>query len=159
MTRTNNDKDLQRNVMEELEFEPAVNAAEIGVTVKNGVVTLTGSVPTFTEKLAAERAVKRVFGVKGVAEEITISLLKCHRRTDTDITCAAVKTLELDAKVPSDHVKVTVEDGWVRLEGEVQWYQQKLSAQDAVRILSGVKGVANLISVRRKKHPSPMAHG
>jgi len=144
------DVELQRDVLDELKFEPAVDAAEIGVTVKDGVVTLSGNVPSYSEKLAAEHAAKRVFGVKGVAEEIEVNLPAFYKRTDADIVRAAVNALEWNTLVPDDKIKVTVTDGWLTLEGEVDWQYQKVAALDAVQALAGVKWVSNLMTVKPK---------
>ena len=130
-----NDTELQRKVEEELRWEPSVNAAAIGVTVKNGVVTLTGTVPYYAEKWAAERAIKRVSGVTAVAEELKVQPTGSAKRTDTDIAAAAVQALQWRSWVPNQ-VKVKVEEGWVTLEGEVEWQYQKSTAEDAVRYLT-----------------------
>jgi osmotically-inducible protein OsmY len=144
-----NDTELQRKVEEELRWEPSVNAAAIGVTVKNGVVTLTGTVPYYAEKWAAERAIKRVSGVTAVAEELKVQPTGSAKRTDTDIAAAAVQALKWRLWVPNQ-VKVKVEEGWVTLEGEVEWQYQKNTADDAVRYLTGVKGMYNLIAIKPK---------
>ena len=143
------DTELQRKVEEELRWEPSVNAAAIGVTVKNGVVTLTGTVPYYAEKWAAERAIKRVSGVTAVAEELKVQPTGSAKRTDTDIATAAVQALKWRLWVPNQ-VKVKVEEGWVTLEGEVEWQYQKNTADDAVRYLTGVKGMYNLIAIKPK---------
>jgi osmotically-inducible protein OsmY len=143
------DTELQRKVEEELRWEPSVNAAAIGVTVKNGVVTLTGTVPYYAEKWAAERAIKRVSGVTAVAEELKVQPTGSAKRTDTDIAAAAVQALQWRLWVPNQ-VKVKVEEGWVTLEGEVEWQYQKNTADDAVRYLTGVKGMYNLIAIKPK---------
>jgi len=147
------DVELQRDVLEELRWEPSVNAAHIGVSVKSGVVTLTGHVSSYAEKWAAEVAAKRVYGVKAVANELDVKLPGSSRRTDEDIAAAAVAALEASVSVPHDKIKVAVEKGWVVLEGEVEWQYQKEAAENAVRYLTGVKGVSNLIKV--KPHVSP----
>jgi osmotically-inducible protein OsmY len=144
-----NDTELQRKVEEELRWEPSVNAAAIGVTVKNGVVTLTGTVSYYGEKWAAERAIKRVSGVTAVAEELKVQPTGSAKRTDTDIATAAVQALKWRLWVPNQ-VKVKVEEGWVTLEGEVEWQYQKNTADDAVRYLTGVKGMYNLIAIKPK---------
>lgn len=143
------DTELQRKVEEELRWEPSVNAAAIGVTVKNGVVTLTGTVSYYGEKWAAERAIKRVSGVTAVAEELKVQPTGSAKRTDTDIATAAVQALKWRLWVPNQ-VKVKVEEGWVTLEGEVEWQYQKNTADDAVRYLTGVKGMYNLIAIKPK---------
>ena len=143
------DTSLKRDVENELRWEPSVNEAEIGVAVNKGIVTLTGTVPHFAEKWAAERAVKRVAGVTAVAEELKVKLPGSAQRTDTDIAQAAVQVLEWQVWVPTN-IKVKVEAGWVTLEGEVEWRYQRTAAEDAVRYLPGVVGVSNLISVKPK---------
>ncbi len=144
------DIELQRDVLDELKYEPSVDAAEIGVAVKDGIVTLSGIVPNYLEKLAAERAAKRVFGVKGVAEEIEVHLPMLFQRTDADIARAAVNALEWNALVPSEKLKVTISKGRLTLEGEVDFYYQKTAARDAVHALSGVKSLQNDITIKPK---------
>jgi osmotically-inducible protein OsmY len=143
-----NDADLQLRVIDELRWEMnAVNATEIGVAVKDGVVTLSGYVHCFPEKWAAERAVKRVLGVKAVAEEIKVILPGSAERTDVDIARAAETALEWNTIVPHDRVKVMVENGKVTLEGQVDSNRQRVAAQDTLHYLTGVKGVDNRITV------------
>ena len=142
------DSQLQSAVMDELRWEPSINAADIGVAAKEGVVTLTGFVRSYPEKQSAERAAKRVAGVKAVAEEIEIRLAGIHERTDSDIAKSAIAALAWNVIVPRDSVKVMVEHGWVTLEGEVGWQYQKMAAEDSVRNLPGVKGVANLVQIK-----------
>ena len=142
------DSELQRDVMTELKWEPTIHAAEIGVAVKDGVVTLSGDVDTYSMKWAAERAVKRVSGVKGVAEEIKVSLPDPYKRTDEDIARSATNVLEWNFWVPGDRVKVMVQDGWITLSGEVNWWYQKERAEDAVRHMIGVSGVTNRITIK-----------
>ena len=119
------DSELQRDVLDELKWEPSVNAAHIGVSVKDGIVTLSGHVSRTAEKYAAERAAKRVYGVKAVANEIDVKLPGSSQRTDEDIAAAAVNALKSNLSVPADKIKVTVSKGWVKLEGEVEWQYQK----------------------------------
>ena len=150
-----NDADLQLRVIAELKWEMnAVNATEIGVAVKDGVVTLSGYVHCFPEKWAAERAVKRVLGVKAVAEEIKVILPGSAERTDVDIARAAETALEWNTIVPHDRVKVMVEDGKITLEGEVDSYPQKVAAHDALHYLTGVKEVDNRIIVQPTAKPA-----
>jgi osmotically-inducible protein OsmY len=148
------DSELQRDVLNELSWEPSVNAAHIGVSVKDGVVTLTGHVPSYAEKYAAERAAKRVYGVRAVANEIDVRLPGSSQRTDEEIAAAAVNALKSDILVPADKIEVTVSKGWVRLEGEVEWQYQKEAAEKAVRYLTGVIGVSNLITVKPNVTPT-----
>ena len=155
-TATMTDAELQRDVLDELEWEPSVDAAHIGVSVKDGVVTLTGHVSSYAEKYAAERAAKRVHGVKAVANEIDVKLPGSSRRTDEDIAEAAVSALKSHLSVPADRIKVTVRNGLVTLEGEVEWQYQKIAAENAVRYLAGVTGVSNLITVKPRVSPSEL---
>lgn len=142
------DLELKKNVEQELNFEPSINAAEIGVAVKNGVVTLNGRVPSYWEKIAAERAAARVAGVKAVANELEVRLPGSSERTDEDIAQAAIDSLRWSVLVPQDRIKVKVSKGWVTLEGNVDWQYQKSAAEKAVRKLYGVVGVSNLIEVK-----------
>jgi osmotically-inducible protein OsmY len=142
------DAELQRDVMDELKWEPIIRAAEIGVAVKDGVVTLSGSVDSYAKKWAADRAAKRVFGVKAVAEEIKVTLASSYKRADKDIAQSATKVLDWTLWVPSGRVKVMVQDGRITLSGDVDWYYQKERAEDAVRHLVGVVGVINSITIK-----------
>ena len=146
------DAQLQKDVMEELKWEPCVTASEIGVSAANGVVTLNGTVPTYAEKLAAERAAQRVGGVKAIAEEITIKLSGLHTRTDAEIAEAAVSSLKSHVWVPTD-IQATVTHGWVTLKGHVSWEFQRVAAKDAVRFMPGVKGVSNDITLKPTAQP------
>jgi osmotically-inducible protein OsmY len=147
------DYQLQRDILDELKWEPEVEATHIGVTVKDGVVTLTGHVPSYGEKYAAEKAAKRVFGVKAVANELDVKLPGSSKRTDEDVASAAVKALESSISVPKDKIKVLVRGGWVTLEGEVEWQYQKDAAELAVRYLTGVVGVTDLIKIKPRVSP------
>jgi osmotically-inducible protein OsmY len=142
------DLELKKSVESELNFEPSINAAEIGVAVKNGVVTLSGRVPSYWEKVSAERAAARVSGVKAVANELEVRLPGSSERTDEDIAQAAVDTFRWSVFVPQDRIKVKVSKGWITLEGNVDWQYQKSAAEKAVRKLYGVLGVSNLIEVK-----------
>ena len=142
------DAHVQRDVMNELKWEPTIHAAEIGVAVKNGVVTLSGTVDSYGKKWAADRAAKRVAGVKAVTEEIKVTLAASHTRADQDIAEAATQVLGWNLWVPRERVKVTVRNGWITLSGDVDWYYQKEHAEDAVRHLQGVLGVGNSITIK-----------
>ena len=142
------DKQLQQAVLDELQWEPSVNAAHIGVTAKSGVVTLLGHVGTFSEKFAAEKATRRVKDVKAVAEELEVQLPFSVRHGDEEIASAALNRLKWDSAVPVDAVKAKVEKGWVTLTGEVDWHYQQQAAADDVRGILGVVGVANDISIK-----------
>ena len=142
------DSQLQRDVLDELAWEPSVDAANIGVSANNGVVTLQGYVSSYAEKHAAEQAAKRVYGVKAVANDLEVKLPGSSKRSDTDIAAAAVNALKPNVLVPADSIKVTVSNGWVKLEGEVEWQFERDAAESAVRYLTGVTGVSNLIRVK-----------
>jgi osmotically-inducible protein OsmY len=142
------DNELQQNVLDELRDEPSLDAAHIGVAADKGVVTLTGSVSSYAEKLIAEDAAKRVFGVRAVANDVQVQLRDGHKRTDTEIAKAAIDALRWHSMVPDEWIKVTVEKGWVTLEGTVDWKYQKDAADHAVRHLTGVKAVTNAIAVK-----------
>jgi len=148
------DIDLKDDVLDELGWEPSVNAAHVGVTVRDGIVTLTGHVPSFGEKYAAERAAKRVYGVKAVADELDVKLPGSAIRTDEDIATACVSALKGDYSVPDEMIKVIVNNGWVTLEGEVEWQYQKDAAVRAVRFLTGVKDVSNKLTLKRRVSPA-----
>lgn len=145
---TKTDTELQREVLDELRWEASVNAADIGVSVKGGVVTLSGHVPSYAEKWGAERAAKRVEGVRAVANELDVHLPSDSVRTDQDIATACVNALKNNIVVPDRKIKATVSKGWVELEGEVEWQFQRDAAERAVRYLPGVIGVTNLITVK-----------
>jgi osmotically-inducible protein OsmY len=145
---------LKKDVEDELEFEPSVNAAHIGVAAKDGVVTLSGHVPSYAEKVAAEKAAKRVYGVKAVAEELEVKLPGSLVRTDEDIAAACVNALKTNYSVPNDKVKVVISDGWVTLEGQVDWPYQKDAAGRAVHYLTGVRGLSNDITLKPRVSPA-----
>ena len=142
------DVQLKNDVLAELHWEPRVKEAEIGVTVKDGSVTLLGTVEFWAEKLAADRAVQRVFGVKAVANRIQVKLPTTYERTDADLARAAGDTLQWHVYVPRDRIKVSADRGWMTLKGEVDWQYQKTAADDTVRHLLGVKGVINEITIK-----------
>jgi len=154
-TLTHTDEQIQLDVLEELKWDARVHPNEIGVAVKDGVVTLTGSVDNYTKKWAAENAAHRVHGVKAVANDLEVRLPSSAERTDTDIAAAATRALEWDACVPIEKLDVTVSKGWITLRGDVEWQYQKQDAERVVRRLSGVRGVTNLIIVRPRIKPSP----
>jgi osmotically-inducible protein OsmY len=140
------DEEIQNDVLAELKWDARIQPNEIGISVKDGIVTLTGWVDSYLKKWTAEDVAHRVDGVKGVANDIEVKL--ATERTDPDIAAAAVHAIEWDAFVPSDKVQVTVSKGWVTLRGEVEWQYQKEDAERVVRRLAGVKGVTNLITVK-----------
>jgi len=147
-TTMKTDKQLQTDVIAELSWEPSVHAAEIGVEVKDGVVTLAGHVCSYAEKWNAERAAQRVAGVKALAVEMDVKLPAFGQRDDGDIAKSARNMLSWATSVPDDAIKVLVEDGWITLSGAVDWQYQKEAASDAVRFLIGVKGVSDQIAIK-----------
>lgn len=142
------DKELQRDVLDELAWEPSVDAAEIGVSVENGVVILNGVVKSLGEKWAAERVAQRVGGVRAVTDELVIKLPGDTQHSDADVAQAALKALDWNASVPRDRIRVLVEHGWVTLKGTVEYHFQKDAAESAVRNLRGVKGVSNTVTIK-----------
>jgi len=153
-TYTRTDEEIQKDVLAELKWDAQVQPNEIGVSVKDNIVTLTGWVDSYLKKWSAEEAAHKVAGVKAVANDIEVKL--ATERTDADIAAAAVRALEWDAFVPSSQVHVTVSKGWVTLKGEVEWQYQKQDAERVVRRLLGVKGVTNLISVKPRITPTDL---
>ena len=147
MTKSNTQ--LQQDVLSELKYEPSVDASEIGVTAKDGIVGLTGNVKNYAEKYAAVHAAERVAGVTAVTDEMKVDLPALHVRDDEDIARAAVNGLQWNVWVPADHTKVKVDSGWITLEGEVEYKYQQEEAEYAVRNLTGVKGVSNLITIKK----------
>ena len=149
-TETRTDAQLQSDVLAELRWEPRVQPTEVGVSVKDGIVTLTGWVDSYTKKWAAEEAAHRVRGVKAVVNDLEVRLPFSYERTDADIAAAAVHALQWDAFLPTDKIDVTISRGWVTLKGDVEWQYQREDAERVVRRLTGVKGVSNLITVKPK---------
>ncbi len=142
------DSSLRQAVIDELNFEPSVEAAHIGVSAENAVVTLTGHVSSYAEKIAAERAAQRVRGVHAIAQEITVRYPEDKKTSDDEIAQRAVQIIAWHAAIPAGAVKVTVQQGWVTLTGTVDWQYQRGYAEAAVRKLSGVIGVADNIELR-----------
>jgi osmotically-inducible protein OsmY len=155
-TETRTDEQVQREVQAELKWDARLQPNEIGVIVKDGVVTLTGWVDSYTKRWAAEDAAHRVRGVRAVANDIEVRLPHSSERTDADVAAAAVRALEWDAFLTPDKVEVTVSKGWVTLRGEVEWQYQKEEAERVVRRLMGVKGVTNGILVKPRLTPSEL---
>ena len=141
------DLQLKQDIEEELLWDPKVNAAQIGVSVDKGAVSLLGSVDTYAEKWAAEDATKRVFGVRTVAQDLTVKILAEHKRSDSDIAAAVQSALKWDVFVPNT-VTAKVQDGWVTLEGQVPWNYQRDAAERSVRYLAGVVGVSNSVTLK-----------
>jgi osmotically-inducible protein OsmY len=149
------DEDIQRDVIEELKWDARVQPNEVGVAVKNGIVTLTGWVDSFIKRWAAEDAALRVRGVQAVVNEIEVRLPTSAERTDEDLAAAIIRALEWDAMIPPDGVKVTVSRGWVTLRGQVEWGFQRVDAERVARRVTGVRGVTNLITVKSRTTLAP----
>jgi osmotically-inducible protein OsmY len=147
-----NDDDIRDDVFFELRWDPKIGSSDIAVAVKDGVVTLSGFVPTYWEKLEAEKAAKRVYGVKAVANDIEVKLLS--KRTDPEIARDVAHELESHVSIPADKVKATVKNGWVTLEGTVDWQFQKALVDSAVKKIKGVSGITNDIEVKPRVSPS-----
>ena len=152
------DKQLQQDVLDELVWEPSVDAAEIGVSVENGVVILNGTVKSLTEKWTAERVTQRVEGVRAVTDELTVKLAGDSQHNDPDIAQAAVNALDWNTSVPRNRIKVLVENGWVTLDGSVEYHFQKDAAEGAIRNLKGVKGVSNMITIKPRASAGDVIH-
>ena len=142
------DKELKQHVQNALDWEPSLDATDVGVSVDGGVVTLRGNVGSYSEKMTAERVALRVYGAKAVANDLAVHLPSSFERTDTEIAQAALAALKWNTVVPNDHVTVTVANGWVTLSGTVNWNYQRDAAARTVRDLMGVKGVTNSIIVK-----------
>ena len=141
------DKLIRQNIIDELDFDPSIDAAHLGVAVENGIVTLTGHVASYTERVAADKAAQKVRGVRGVVEEIQVRFGGETPPRDEDIAERAVQMLDWSVTVPKDAVQVKVQNGWVTLSGKVDWQYQKEEAYRAIRRLAGVAGIMNTIEV------------
>ena len=148
------DTELQSDVLAELKYEPSVKVTDIGVLVKDGVVTLNGYATSYGDKWNAVRAAKRVAGVKAIADDVEVKLPDSLFRNDRDIAGAAANQIRWSTMIPSEKVTTTVREGWITLEGEVEWWFQKSAAQNAVQHLAGVKGVKNLITIKPSLAPA-----
>lgn len=148
------DKEIQKNIADELTWEPSLRNDDIAVGVREGVVTLGGFVDSYADKSKAERVAGRVKGVKAVANELEVKLPTGSERADPDVARAALDALQWNISVPHDRIQVKVEKGWLTLEGQVDWYYQKQAAERAVRYLRGVRGVFNLITLSARTTPS-----
>ena len=155
-TETRTDAQIQADILSELKWDARVLPNEIGVVVKDAVVTLTGWVDSYTKKWAAEEAAHRVRGVKAVANDIEVRLSTAEERNDADIAAAAVRALEWDALISTDRLDVTVSKGWITLKGEVEWQYQRQDAERVIRRLAGVKGVSNLLVVKPRVAPADL---
>lgn len=149
-----NDKLLQQDVIDELDFEPSIDSANIGVAAENGVITLSGHVPNYAQKIAAERAVWRVKGVKAIAQEIQVRFANDKKSNDDEIAQRALDILAWSTPMPHEAVHVKVQGGWVTLTGEVSWNYQREAAETSIRRLSGVLGVTNGIALKPVAQPA-----
>lgn len=147
-----NNAELQKDVQNAIRWEPLLNAAEIGVTAKGGVVSLTGVVDSYAKKMEAENAAKKVIGVKALVEKIEVKFSSSLSKTNAEIATEVLAALKSNWSVPKDKVTVTVENGWVTLEGELPWNYQKEAAKSAVNYLTGVMGVTNNIKIKSESH-------
>ncbi|MEA2868129.1 MAG: hypothetical protein QOE39_2844 [Bradyrhizobium sp.] len=150
------DEEIERDVREELKWDPDLDASDIAVSVKDGVVTLAGFVKSYSDRLEAEGAAKRVAGVRAVANDLEVRLPAIDQRPDPDIARDAVAALKSELPISHDRIKVVVKDGWVTLEGAAEWQYQKTTAENAVRKVKGVKGVTNVIQVKPKVAPTEL---
>ncbi|OBQ57819.1 BON domain-containing protein [Mesorhizobium erdmanii] len=142
------DSTLKQDIIDELDFEPSIDAADIGVAVDNGVVTLTGHVPTYAQKVKVEDVVRNVKGVKAIAQEMEVRPFGSNKTADDEIAKRAVNTIAWNTSIPNGSVQIRVQDGWVKLTGKVEWQYQKTAAEDAVRHLAGVITVTNQIEIK-----------
>jgi osmotically-inducible protein OsmY len=145
---------IQKEVMDQLRWEPFLNASQIGVSVNKGIVTLSGEVDSYAKKWTAEKAAKKVAGVRVIAEDIQVGLSPDYRKRDAEIGQAILDSLKWNTMIPEDRIKIRVEDGNVKLEGEVEWEYQRVQAKSAIENLTGVRSVANLITVKPVFTPS-----
>jgi osmotically-inducible protein OsmY len=148
------DSDIKRDVEAELRWDPDIDATDIGVAVKDGVVALTGFVRSYSQKYQAEREVKKVKGVRGVANDIEVKLPSANERPDPEIVRDAVAAIKRELPYSSEHIQAVARNGWLTLEGEVEWKFQSERAEEAVRRIKGLKGVANLIRLKPRATPS-----
>lgn len=148
------DAEIKQDVLDELAWQPNIDDTQIGVIVENGVVTLSGVVNNYSKKMAAEKAVKNVEGVKAVAEDIEVIYGTSYKKTDKEVAKAIVDALEWNSSVPEEDISVKVENGWVYLSGEVRWAYQKSAAKNAIKNLMGVKSVTNAITIKNSVKPT-----
>ena len=151
------DIQIQKDVLKELQWEPSLDSPQIAVAVKNGVVTLSGQVDSYRKKLTAEKAAKRVAGVKAIAEDIQVGVSPLSNKTDSEIAEAVLNALKWHSAVQENRIRIKVEDGHVKLEGEVDWEFERASAQSSIENLTGVKSVLNLITVKPKVKSADIA--
>ncbi len=145
------DAEIQTDVIQELKWDPSVTHEHIGVSVADGIITLSGLVPSYVEKSAAEKAAKRVAGVRAVVEKIEVKLPGSFKRDDQEIAKAVLNQFKWNVQVPDQQIKATVEDGWVNLSGEVEWEYQRAAAESCIQGLTGVKGVSNNVLIKAKQ--------
>jgi osmotically-inducible protein OsmY len=148
------DHEIELDVKDELQWDPNLDAADVAVSVKKGVVTLAGFVKNYADKYEAESAAKRVAGVLGIANDIEVRIPSVDERPDPEIARDAVAAIKNQLPISSEHIKVIVKDGWVTLEGRVEWQYQRNTAETAVRRIKGVRGVSNLIQLKPRVQPS-----
>lgn len=151
------DTELKKDVNAELEWDPEIDAAQVGVAVKDGVVTISGHLKTYADKFSIERALRRIEGVRAIAMEVDVTLSPQHQRSDSEIAAAAAQALKWQARIPDDRLRVTVERGWITLAGEVEWEFQRRAAESAVRQLLGVVGVSNGITLAARNVPGDLS--
>ena len=151
------DIELKKDVNAELEWDPEIDATQVGVTVKDGVVTISGHLKTYADKFAIERALRRIEGVRAIAMEVDVTLSPQHQRSDSEIAAAAAQALKWQARIPDDRLRVTVERGWITLAGEVEWEFQRRAAESAVRQLLGVVGVSNGVTLAARNVPGDLS--
>jgi osmotically-inducible protein OsmY len=147
------DSDIKADVERELKWDPDIESNDIGVAVTDGVVTLTGFVRSYTQKLQAETAATRVLGVKGLANDLEVRLPYINQRPDPEIARDAVSAVRTELPYSSEHIKIIVKDGWVTLEGSLEWNYQRERAEQAVRRIRGVKGVSDMITLKPRVAP------
>jgi osmotically-inducible protein OsmY len=148
------DDDIKRDIEAELKWDPDLDSTDIAVAVKNGVVTLTGFVRSYTQKYQAEQAVKRVSGVAGIANDLEVRIPSSNERPDPEIAREAVAALKAELPYSSENLKVVVKDGWLTLEGTAEWNYQRIRADEAVRRIKGIKGVSNMIALKPRVTPT-----
>lgn len=158
LTEMKNNEDLQKDVQDAIKWEPLLNAAEIGVTVSDGIVTLSGTVDSYVKKLEAERAAKNVAGVKAIVEKIEVRFSNSWSKSDSEIAVEVLNAWKWNWQVPSDKIRVKVEDGWITLEGELTWNYQSEAAKNAVHHLMGVRGVTNNITIKPNSNDTIEQH-
>ena len=147
------DRDIKQDLENELKWDPDINATDVGVTVKKGVVSLTGYVPFYMQKYEAENAAKRVKGVLGIANDIEVHLPSSHQKTDPELARAAIDAISIELPSSHERFKVIAKDGWLTLEGDAEWQYQRNQAESATRKLHGVKGVINRVVLKPRVAP------